>query len=117
MNEVDIAGAGRCTLCHPIIKDVDSSPLMTDYSYNNLGVPINNALRTANGKAGTNDEGLFLNPDVNDTSLKGSFKVSSLRNIAVTGPYMHNGVFKEQIKNMNKEKVLSINLFFFFLYS
>lgn len=31
---------------------------------------------------------------MNDPGLKGAFRVSSLRNIAVTAPYMHNGVFK-----------------------
>lgn len=94
-NEEDMPSAGRCTLCHPIVKEGINYPLMTDFSYDNLGIPINNALRTANGQAGVNDEGLFLNPDVNDRSLKGAFKVSSLRNIAVTGPYMHNGLFKD----------------------
>lgn len=94
-NENDEAGAGRCTLCHPITTQDGSSPLMTDFSYDNLGVPINTALRAVNGKAGELDQGLFSNSDVNDTSLEGAFKVSSLRNIAVTAPYMHNGVFKD----------------------
>ena len=94
-DESDTPGAGRCTLCHPITKDDGSSPLMTDFSYDNLGVPVNIALRTANGQAGNLDEGLYANPAVNDISLKGAFKVSSLRNIAVTSPYMHNGVFKD----------------------
>jgi len=84
-------GAGACTLCHPIAGE---KALMTDFSYDNLGVPVNSALRTANGQAGNLDEGLFSNPEVNDPSLKGAFKVSSLRNVAVTAPYMHNGKFK-----------------------
>ena len=90
-DESETPGAGRCTLCHPIDGE---KPLMTDFSYDNLGVPVNHALRTANGQAGNNDLGLFGNDDVNDTDLKGAFKVSSLRNVAVTAPYMHNGVFK-----------------------
>jgi len=94
-DEGNTAGAGRCTLCHPITAAEGSHPLMTDFSYDNLGVPVNTALRTANGQAGSPDLGLFGNPEVNDTQLKGAFKVSSLRNIAVSAPYMHNGIFKE----------------------
>lgn len=94
-NEADEVGAGRCTLCHPIAKEGDNPPLMTDYSYDNLGVPVNIALRIKNGKSGSLDEGLYSNPEVSDTNLKGAFKVASLRNVAVTGPYMHNGIFKE----------------------
>ncbi|HIC44754.1 MAG TPA: hypothetical protein EYO73_10910 [Sulfurimonas sp.] len=60
-----------------------------------LGVLINTALRTANGQAGNLDPGLFGNTAVNDEDVKGAFKVSSLRNIAVTSPYMHNGKFKD----------------------
>ena len=30
----------------------------------------------------------------NTTLLEGKFRVPSLRNVAVTAPYMHNGVFK-----------------------
>jgi len=86
------AGAGACTLCHPIAGE---KALMTDFSYDNLGVPVNSDLRTANGQAGNLDVGLFGNAAVSDVDLKGAFKVSSLRNVAVTGPYMHNGKFKE----------------------
>jgi cytochrome c peroxidase len=51
------------------------------------------------GKNGLGDEhvdtGLLQNPGVNDTVHSGRFRVPSLRNVAVTGPYMHNGVFQE----------------------
>lgn len=98
-NENDQPGAGRCTLCHPIAGE---KALMTDFSYDNLGVPVNTELRTENGQAGIDDEGLYKTiQSLTDLSvgdrdgLKGAFKVSSLRNIAVTGPYMHNGKFKD----------------------
>ena len=87
-------GGAMCSACHPAVSE-DNRPLFTDFSYDNLGVPVNHALRTANGQAGNPDTGLFANPAVNDTDLRGAFKVSSLRNIAVTGPYMHNGLFKD----------------------
>ena len=47
--------------------------------------------------------GLFNGKDLNDAGLfnltnketdKGRFKTPGLRNIAVTAPYMHNGMFK-----------------------
>jgi cytochrome c peroxidase len=38
---------------------------------------------------------LLQNPNVNDSTQSGRFRVPSLRNVAVTGPYMHNGVFQE----------------------
>jgi cytochrome c peroxidase len=89
---------GDCAACHPVPK-IDSSKeesLFTDFSYDNLGVPKNSAVRAKNGKpADYVDTGLFNNPEVNDPELKGAFRVTSLRNVAVTAPYMHNGVFKE----------------------
>lgn len=84
-------GKAMCVACHPIEGD---RPLMTDYSYDNLGVPINTALRTAN-TVSTIDNGLGEREDINDATLYGAFKVPTLRNIAVTAPYMHNGVFKK----------------------
>lgn len=41
------------------------------------------------------DEGLFANPAVDSLAAKGKFKVPTLRNVAVTEPYMHNGVFRD----------------------
>jgi len=88
---------GNCAACHPVPEKNSSQQqrLFTDFSYDNLGTPKNILVRSKNDK-GLNyvDEGLFSNPKVNDPELKGAFRVSTLRNIAVTGPYMHNGVFK-----------------------
>lgn len=88
------AGGAMCSACHPAVAQ-DDKPLFTDFSYDNLGVPVNHVLRTANGQAGNKDIGLYGNPAVDDVTLQGAFKVASLRNIAVTGPYMHNGLFKD----------------------
>ena len=85
-------GKAMCSECHP---SGGKKALFTDYSYDNVGVPVNHALRDANGMGDAFvDNGLYDNPEVNDEKLKGAFKVSTLRNIAVTGPYMHNGVFQ-----------------------
>jgi len=85
-------GKALCSACHPATTENGSRPLFTDHTYDNLGVPVNTALRNENGVTAT-DNG--LGAVVNDASLNGAFKVATLRNIAVTGPYMHNGVFKE----------------------
>ena len=85
-------GKALCSECHPSSTTDGSRPLFTDFSYDNLGVPINHALRNANGVTDT-DNG--LGKEVGDVKLNGAFKVSSLRNIAVTAPYMHNGLFKD----------------------
>lgn len=89
---------GNCAACHPVptLKSTPQESLFTDFSYDNLGVPINTEVRRLNGKGlDFVDNGLFDNPLVNDANLKGAFRVTSLRNIAVTAPYMHNGVFKD----------------------
>ncbi len=41
------------------------------------------------------DTGLASNPAVSGAAHDGKFKVPGLRNVAITGPYMHNGIFKE----------------------
>jgi cytochrome c peroxidase len=69
----------------------------SNYEFHNIGVPVNEALRRANGaEAGRVDPGLAANPAVaGDPAQRGKFKTPTLRNVAVTGPYMHNGVFAE----------------------
>jgi cytochrome c peroxidase len=91
---------GNCAACHPSQPGADGSPpLFTDFSYDNLGVPRNPHNRFYKMSAEFNpagwnfvDKGLggFLGLAAED----GKFKVPTLRNIAVTSPYMHNGYFK-----------------------
>jgi cytochrome c peroxidase len=70
-------GKGGCALCHPIGPD---SALFTDNNFHNLGIGMDKA-----------------NPDLGrynvtkDEKDKGAFKTPSLRNIALTAPYMHDG--------------------------
>ena len=59
-------------------------------------MPENKALRAANGVgAGTIDHGLLNNGQVNSKAWDGKYKTTTLRNVAVTGPYMHNGIFED----------------------
>lgn len=88
----------NCSLCHRL-KEAGGAEgeTFTDYSFHDIGVPENRALRSVNGvKKGTKDHGLRANPAVaGDPAQDGRFKVPTLRNVAVTGPYMHNGVFAD----------------------
>lgn len=90
---------GNCAACHPLISVVDKRKmrsLFTDYSYDNLGVPANTKARKSNNMPdGFIDNALYDNPAVDNAELKGAYRVPSLRNVAVSAPYMHNGVFNE----------------------
>lgn len=83
-----------CATCHLLKAEDQEGETFTNYEYHNIGTPINHELRAKNG-VNTIDEGLLANPNVNDVAQKGKYKVPTLRNVAVTAPYMHNGVFKE----------------------
>jgi cytochrome c peroxidase len=87
---------GNCTACHPGNRGAGgSSPLFTDFHYDNLGVPRNNAI-PATADPAYYDLGL-CGPDREDLKdrleLCGQFKTPTLRNIALTAPYFHNGRF------------------------
>ena len=86
----------NCNSCHRLKpEDAEQEPF-TNHQYRNIGVPSNTEL-LAMGQLGQGfiDHGLLENPNVTDPKYDGKFKVSTLRNVAVTGPYMHNGVFKD----------------------
>ncbi len=84
----------NCSTCHKLRREDDPRETFTNFEYRNIGVPENTVLRTKNGVT-AKDLGLYLNPLAKTDDNKGKFKVPTLRNIAVTGPYMHNGVFKD----------------------
>jgi len=83
-----------CATCHLLKKEDALGETFTNYEYHNIGTPINTELRALNGVIAI-DNGLLNNPAVTDENQKGKYKVPTLRNVAVTAPYMHNGVFKE----------------------
>jgi cytochrome c peroxidase len=88
----------NCNRCHELRGPSGfQDGTFTNHKYFNIGVPENTRVRKVNGTAtGTVDTGLSLNPAVaGDPAQRGKFKVPSLRNVAVTGPYMHNGVFQD----------------------
>jgi len=87
----------NCNQCHQLRSLPGAAQeTFTNYEYHNIGVPVNRAARAVNGVAANHiDQGLLDNPTVTDSAQAGKFKVPTLRNVAVTGPYMHNGVFQD----------------------
>jgi len=87
----------NCNKCHQLNTLPESAfEPFSNFKYRNIGTPVNTALRAANG-LGTDhvDQGLLDNPAVNDPAQAGRFRVPTLRNVALTAPYMHNGVFSD----------------------
>jgi cytochrome c peroxidase len=89
---------GNCAACHPSRPDSDGQPpLFTDFSYDNLGVPRNPDnpfYLSKHNPAGEHFVDRGLGTAVGKRGEDGKFKVPTLRNIAQTGPYMHNGYFR-----------------------
>jgi cytochrome c peroxidase len=78
----------NCSHCHQLNSLPNSvGETFSNYQYENIGLSVNASLRSANGKG----------PNFVDMGFKeqGRFRVPSLRNVAVTAPYMHNGIFNE----------------------
>lgn len=87
----------NCGVCHQ--KYAFGDPSLAKYEtfssdeYHNIGTPMNPAV-TQTSTLG--DVGLPNNPAVaTSTSGLGKFRVPTLRNVAVTGPYMHDGSFRD----------------------
>lgn len=87
----------NCRLCHMQRKQgVTDHETFTNFEYHNIGLPVNDQARAASGMAEDFvDQGLLARPGIDDPAQAGRFKVPTLRNVAVTGPYMHNGIFKD----------------------
>ena len=84
-------------MCHPSSRGLNGeAPLFTDFTYDNLGVPRNIDI-PANADPAYFDLGLcgpFRTDLASRGDLCGAFKVPTLRNVAVTAPYFHNGRFR-----------------------
>lgn len=101
---------GRCVSCHAIEQD---HALFTDNRFHNIGVGVNRiqdeiskfapAFLTAKAAGTDVDKAVLTNPKVSELGRFavtetldeiGAFKTSTLRNVAVTAPYMHDGSLK-----------------------
>lgn len=105
---------GKCANCH--ITDADENAgqaLFTDFSYDNIGIPKNPlnpfyTMSSAYNPAGAAYIDLGLGGPLNRPEENGKFKVPTLRNIAITAPYFHNGVYntlEEVVHFYNKRDV------------
>ncbi len=80
----------KCANCHSMNMPPRGS-LFSDFQYFNIGTPVNPDNPTAEI-----DLGLAENPNIDPVDVeseKGKFRTPTLRNIANTAPYMHNGGF------------------------
>ncbi len=101
---------GRCVSCHAMEQDYAT---FTDNRFHNIGVGINRiqdevprfapAFLTAKAAGTDVDKAVLTNPKVSELGRFavtealdeiGSFKTSTLRNVAVTAPFMHDGSLK-----------------------
>ena len=86
----------NCNQCHQLRRRPgQEQEIFSNFEYHNIGTPPNPVLA---GSADLPDLGLAENPAVAVADLsaqRGKFRVPTLRNVALTGPYMHNGVFRE----------------------
>jgi cytochrome c peroxidase len=101
---------GRCVSCHAMEQDYAT---FTDNRFHNIGVGINRiqdevpnfapAFLTAKAAGTDVDKAVLTNPKVSELGRFavtealdeiGAFKTSTLRNVAVTAPFMHDGSLK-----------------------
>ena len=87
----------NCMNCHLLNKGtLSKEEPFTDLRYHNIGVPRNQVLAREELRGPSyNDRGLEENPSFSNSENSGKFKTPTLRNVAVTSPYMHNGIFQE----------------------
>lgn len=113
-------GNGRCVSCHVIEQD---HALFTDHLFHNIGIGINDiqdkvpqlaaAFQAAKTDGIDVDVAVLTDPDTShlgrfavddQLSSLGGFKTPTLRNIAATAPYMHDGslaTLREVVEHYN----------------
>lgn len=94
-------GKAGCISCH-------NGPLLSDQSFHNTGVPVNQKIFTdperhitfrrfmrtiGVGECATLDHDIGCQCVSKDHKEDGRFRTPSLREVALTAPYMHNGIF------------------------
>ncbi|MBE7492405.1 MAG: putative Ig domain-containing protein [Planctomycetes bacterium] len=95
-------GPARCNTCH-------SGPLLTNFSTHNLGIP---QFGPGQGN-GTGTEDFGFENTTGNPAHRYQFRVPSLRNVAFTAPYMHNGAFMSlsEVLLHYRDKAASTNAF------
>jgi cytochrome c peroxidase len=90
----------KCANCHTVNSPDPAGSLFTDFNYFNVGTPANPDNPIYDPAFGNDpgfvDEGLAGNdnvPPAEKAAERGKFRTPTLRNVELTAPYMHNGVF------------------------
>ena len=85
----------KCANCHTV-NDPATRSLFTDFKYYNIGTPINPDNPVYDYAPAFRDDGLGDSPaidPVDKPAEQGKFRTPTLRNVELTAPYMHNGVY------------------------
>ncbi|MFT7558941.1 MAG: cytochrome c peroxidase [Flavobacteriales bacterium] len=84
-------GRALCTECHPIANE--GPVLFSDFLYSNIGAPKNPNNPIYDSDPDFIDIGLAGNDRAgrNIANERGLFRTPTLRNVALTAPYLHNG--------------------------
>ena len=92
----DVFVASNCGRCHSL----GPGSVFSNFQYENIGVPSNNANLISSGAMDSNAvliDNTFVDKGLGGVTLNaaddGKFRVPTLRNVELTAPYMHNGVF------------------------
>jgi len=107
----------NCSQCHPMDGTITAhqktmSTVFSSFTYHNLGLPHNYKIDELQGTLDNPqpDLGLGGREDIQDPAEYGKFKTPTLRNIALTAPYGHNGYFptlEEMVHFLNDRGNLS----------
>ncbi|RDH84772.1 MAG: cytochrome-c peroxidase [endosymbiont of Galathealinum brachiosum] len=86
----------KCANCHTVPDT--GTILFTNHRFYNVGTPSNGFNPAVVANSSFIDNGLGGTTDVvvpgDEAAEVGKFRIPTLRNIALTAPYMHNGVFQ-----------------------
>jgi len=86
----------KCANCHVIDNPTGGPALFTNFKYFNIGTPVNTMNPAYISDDTFRDTGLAANSNIDPADQageRGKFKVPTLRNVELTAPYMHNGVY------------------------
>lgn len=86
----------NCQQCHLLkANTVQPNEPFSDHKYHNIGIPVHQKARAANGLGEDYRDPGRGAVDGDQAARYGQFRTPSLRNIAITAPYMHNGIFQK----------------------
>jgi cytochrome c peroxidase len=90
-------GKARCAMCHvPPLFNGTLPPYFEITDHKSIGVPLKDTMDIMQVDVDTGASKPFQN-----ALFKFSFKIPTVRNVELTAPYMHNGVYKTLIQVVN----------------